>query len=350
MAISKIVYKSSAEATPVTWMDATPATAAAADITALKTAMLADGVLTTGTGSGAGVYQEKTVFPDESTQVITADAEFEYLVNANPAYMVVNESNYWQIPIIWQVEPTIGETLHVHFYWDRIGASYIYEFDGDVVWAGYGSTSFTSLTGNGVTITIGQNYAVSSRTKTSDDYGLYLCILQITKPASYDALSKVTVLGRYGYTLLASKEYTINTSSTTATLVDTISLGTIAWTKDKIIYVRVRDKVGKRAGYFYGSDVFFLNVNAANNSTSSLAMTNMPKVSLSYSASDSWALYTGTSCYGIYGNSISSGGGIAIYRRYSSSYSLTINGTYTCEVYALDWPDGISPFNAGVAT
>lgn len=334
-------------------MDATPATAAADDITAPKTAMLADGVLTTGTGSGGGGdtnLQEKTVHPSGQTQIITADMAFEYLVNADPTYGETNESNYWRFPIEWQVEPTIGETLHVHFYWNRIGASYIYEFDGDVVWAGYGSTSFTSLTGNGVTITIGQNYAVSSRTKTSDDYGLYPCILQITKPASYDALSKVTVLGRYGYTLLASKEYTINTSSTTATVVDTISLGPIAWTKDKIIYVRVRDKVGKRAGYFYGSDVFFLNVNAANNSTSSLAMTNMPKVSLSYSASNSWALYTGTSCYGIYGNSISSSvGGISIYSRYSSSYSLTINGTYTCEVYALDWPDGISPFNAEVA-
>ena len=49
MAISKIVYKASASATPETWMDATTATAAAADIIAPKTAMLADGVVTTGT-------------------------------------------------------------------------------------------------------------------------------------------------------------------------------------------------------------------------------------------------------------------------------------------------------------
>ena len=55
MAISKIVYKSSPSATPVTWMDATPATAAAADITSPKTAMLADGVVTTGTGTGGGM-------------------------------------------------------------------------------------------------------------------------------------------------------------------------------------------------------------------------------------------------------------------------------------------------------
>lgn len=54
MAISKIVYKSSASATPVTWMDATSATATAADIISPKTAMLADGVVTEGTGTGGG--------------------------------------------------------------------------------------------------------------------------------------------------------------------------------------------------------------------------------------------------------------------------------------------------------
>lgn len=63
MAISKIIYKESASATPEVWMDATPATAAAEDITAPKTAMLADGVMTTGTGTGGGgggvnVYQD----------------------------------------------------------------------------------------------------------------------------------------------------------------------------------------------------------------------------------------------------------------------------------------------------
>lgn len=52
MAISKVVYKSSSSAQGVTWMDATPSTAAASDIASPKTAMLADGVVTQGTGSG----------------------------------------------------------------------------------------------------------------------------------------------------------------------------------------------------------------------------------------------------------------------------------------------------------
>lgn len=53
MAISKVIYKSSASAQGVTWIDATPSTAAAADILSPKTAMLANGVVTQGTGSGA---------------------------------------------------------------------------------------------------------------------------------------------------------------------------------------------------------------------------------------------------------------------------------------------------------
>lgn len=68
MAISKIIYKSSAEATPEVWMDATMATAAAANIIAPYTAMLADGVMTTGTGSGGGgglEYETGTWTPTE---------------------------------------------------------------------------------------------------------------------------------------------------------------------------------------------------------------------------------------------------------------------------------------------
>lgn len=69
MAISKVVYKSSSSATPVTWMDATSATASASDITSPKTAMLANGVMTTGTGGGGvGIEVVKgtfTVYPDQ---------------------------------------------------------------------------------------------------------------------------------------------------------------------------------------------------------------------------------------------------------------------------------------------
>lgn len=78
MAISKVVYKSSASATPVIWMDATPATAEAADITSPKTAMLADGVMTTGTGSGGGGGGI-----DMPTITVTVDDNWEQIISAS---------------------------------------------------------------------------------------------------------------------------------------------------------------------------------------------------------------------------------------------------------------------------
>lgn len=146
------------------------------------------------------------------------------------------------------------------------------------------------------------------------------------------------------WTLLGSKEQNINTTSTSAGPATTISIGSAAWTDAKIIYVRVRDKAGKRAGYFYGSDVFFVNVNAANGSTSTFS--SSVKIVYRYSTSSVWGQYVSTTGYGVYGNSITSGGVVNIYRRYNSTNSLTIDGTYVIEVYALDYPDGVSPYDA----
>ena len=95
MAISKIVYKSSPSATPVTWMDATTATAAAADITAPKTAMLADGVVTTGTGSGGGgitwVSLAKGQYPNG---LITLDSTVTQIRGQMFSY---NSANNWKV-------------------------------------------------------------------------------------------------------------------------------------------------------------------------------------------------------------------------------------------------------------
>lgn len=146
------------------------------------------------------------------------------------------------------------------------------------------------------------------------------------------------------YTLLASKELTVSTTSTSAASAGTVSAGTDAWTKDKIIYVRIRDKAGKRAGYFYGSDVYFINFQAANESTTTL--TQASRLIHRYSSSNAWTTYCAgtTTGYGVYGHSITSDGTVNIYHRYNSTYSLTIDGTYTVEVYSLDFPNLISPF------
>lgn len=153
--------------------------------------------------------------------------------------------------------------------------------------------------------------------------------------------------GGSSYKLLASQEYTVNTTQTSNQQVGYITLPVDeAWTTAKIIYIRVRDKAGKRLGYFYGSDAFFINTNAANGGTA--AFTSGGRIAHRYSTSGQWGVYsTGqTTGYGVFGYSINSAGRVYIYRRYNSNYSLTINGTYVVEVYALDFPDGVSPFDA----
>lgn len=152
------------------------------------------------------------------------------------------------------------------------------------------------------------------------------------------------------WTLLGSKEQAVTTASTSASSATTISIGSAAWTHSKIIYVRIRDKAGPRAGYFYGSDTFFINVQSANGSQSQC--TNAARFIHRYTTSTSgepgWSqtAYTSTTGYGVYAYGITAAGAVKIYRRYNSSSSLTINGTYVIEVYSLDYPDGIGPYDA----
>ena len=161
-----------------------------------------------------------------------------------------------------------------------------------------------------------------------------------------DAIGRIPQGGGGGgssYTLLGSAEFPVNTASTSDTSVGSISCGASAYTSSKIVYVRVRDKAGKRTGYFYGSDVFFINPNKANGSSSTF--TSSVKIIIKRISDTKWAIYIGTtSGYGVYAKSITTDGEVSINSRYNSSNSSIINGTFRCEVYALDWPDGISPF------
>lgn len=146
--------------------------------------------------------------------------------------------------------------------------------------------------------------------------------------------------GGSNWTLLGSKELKISTTSTSNTNQGDLTVGSSAYTKDDIIWVRIRDKAGKRAGYMYGTDTFFLNANKANGSTSTYS-TKATEV-IRYSTSSQWGCYTGN--YGVYAYSISSAGKILIYSRYNSTNTLTINGTYVVEVYKLTLPTGKTIF------
>lgn len=138
------------------------------------------------------------------------------------------------------------------------------------------------------------------------------------------------------WTHIGSTELTVSTTSTQAASAGTISCGTTAADKDAIIYVRVRDKEGKRAGYHAGTDAFFMNYNKANGSTSAFAVPAV--MCYRYTTSSAWAGTAGQ--YGVYGYSISNSGVVTIRRRYNSNYSLTINSTFAVDVFKLAYPTG----------
>ena len=150
-----------------------------------------------------------------------------------------------------------------------------------------------------------------------------------------ESLPNVPAGSGSSWKLLGSKDFAVSTTSTSAAAVGTFTVSG-SWTKAKIILIRVRDKAGKRAGYFYGHDTWITNLNIANGSTS--AITTAARMIYALTSGSAWYEYSGQ--YGVYGYSISSAGVVTIRRRYNSTYSLTIDGTYACEVWALDYPDG----------
>ena len=142
--------------------------------------------------------------------------------------------------------------------------------------------------------------------------------------------------GGTGWTNISSTELAVNTTSTSAASAGTVALGSSAFTADKIIYVRIRDKSGARNGYFYGSDTFFMNWQKANGATTTLSV-----VAQEYYRYNNSAITGAAGAYGVYGYSINSSGTLTIRRRYNSTNTLTINSTYTIDVYTIDPPKAL---------
>ena len=151
------------------------------------------------------------------------------------------------------------------------------------------------------------------------------------------ALITGTATGGSSWTQIGSTtQLTVNTTSTSAASAGTIALGSSAYTKDKIIYVRIRDKEGKRNGYFYGSDTYFMNYWKANGATTTLSV-----VAQCHYRYNNNALAATAGAYGVYGYSINSSGTLTIRRRYNSTNTLTINSTYLVDVYELTPPQAL---------
>ena len=165
MAISKVIYKSSPSATGVTWMDATSATAAAADIIAPKTAMLADGVVTTGTGSGG---------TSKNTQVVQGSTR-------------TNSPNATAIG----AELTVSKSGTYDIYWSgfrtNTGSSYTWGTQLYIDGTAYDSekTAWTNNQQNNhltnIPLTAGQKLRVYGRESRGTSYYIYAPMLVIVE-------------------------------------------------------------------------------------------------------------------------------------------------------------------------
>ena len=186
----------------------------------------------------------------------------------------------------------------------------------------------------------------------------------ITANGTYDAeddnadgYSSVTVNvsggGDSSYTLLYSSEVSATTTSTSAKTIGTIAIGDSLYTASAIIYVKIRDKAGKRNGFFYGTDTFFVNAYAGKGSSQSLIAIR-PTILYSFDANGKtkfnptnggYVFTNNSSSYGVYAATITNAGGINIQARYNSSSTGTIDGTYIVDIYLLKWPDNSSPIS-----
>lgn len=150
--------------------------------------------------------------------------------------------------------------------------------------------------------------------------------------------------GGSNWTLLASQEYTVSTTSTSNTSVGNITLPYPDYVDaETVLWVHIRDKAGMRSGYFYGSDAIFLHYQLASGSTNSLSIRPI----MIFRASSDTAYSAAASAYGVYAYRLyytSSAHYVQIYRRYNSSSTGTIDGTYKCDVYKLTMPDGVTLF------
>lgn len=151
--------------------------------------------------------------------------------------------------------------------------------------------------------------------------------------------------GSSPWTKLAEQDFTVSTTSTTATAVGTIAVGASGYTDQKMLYVRVRDKAGKRIGYFYGTDIFIPNPTKGTS-----GIPNRSSIMRGFDAglgATGVTVTVNSNPCGVYVtalNGTDSEFSVTISSKYSASTTTTIDGTYHVEVYTLEWPDNVSPF------
>ena len=176
----------------------------------------------------------------------------------------------------------------------------------------------------------------------------------ITSNGTYDvtqyASADVNVSGGGGgssYTLLASQDIEITGVTSTAQTFGTITLDERVWESDYIIYVRIRDKAGVQRSHCYGYDYWFVNNWEAYGRTDAFEAASKMGVAYYRGYSGSYLRITSASgniSSGIYlSPPTATNHSIKINAKRNSNVE-TIDGTFAVDVYALKWPDDISPF------
>ena len=161
--------------------------------------------------------------------------------------------------------------------------------------------------------------------------------------------------GGSSYTLLASEDFVVSTTSSSSTQVGHIELPASAFTSGSIIYIKIRDKAGARAGYYLGSDIFGFNTTVANGNTNNFS--HFVGMQLQYTSEGKYQDIYNTqgyeyTSYGIFPTVLRTLNGIfgvTINSKYSSSATTatgTIDGTFNVQVYLLDYaPNQGNPFD-----
>lgn len=162
--------------------------------------------------------------------------------------------------------------------------------------------------------------------------------------SNYSTVSVNVSGGGSSYTPISvgSFEVTANITSTSVTTITTsLTIDTSALISSKMIYVKIRDKAGKRNGYFFGTDMFYPIWDGPAGGTTLSPAKQVYRIN----SGGGVGAYTpaGTTCYGVYVSGITELGEVYVMGRYSSSYSSTIDGTYSIDIYMLEWPDDVSP-------
>lgn len=152
--------------------------------------------------------------------------------------------------------------------------------------------------------------------------------------------------GASAWTHIAHAEFEVSTTSGSPAAVGTVACGSGVFGASKIIYVMVRDKAGARNDHFCGSDTIMFDHHSANGDSGSISRGGTVVTRRSSTGAFATNGFAMQSAYGVYPFSISSGGGLALRSRYSSSSTYTIDGTYTVDVFTLDYPSGYrTPFD-----